>query len=169
MYLKGLWISIQIEISIVIAAIEVIKLKNLAKLQHIQYPCNLLGGHLIITAKNIGLLRGIFWKSQSAYFENIWYRQIMQFWGGYILPYTLFRFKTTLTILIILEVLQKNNFKAKSLITLLVFMHACFCLDNVLFNEVYPCGLMQLKQLNWFDINYVRSNHHIQNQKLCYE
>ena len=68
--------------------------------------------------------------------------------GGYILPYTLFRFKTTLTILIIWEVLQKNYFKAKSLITLLVFMHACFCLDNVLFNEVCPCGLMQLKQLN---------------------
>lgn len=69
----------------------------------------------------------------------------MKFLGGYILPYTLFRFKTTLTILIILEVLQKSNFKAKSLINLLVFMHACFCLDNVLFNELCPCGLMQLK------------------------
>ena len=47
MYLKGLWISIQREISYYYSyTIVVIKLNNLAKLQNLQYPCNLLGGHL---------------------------------------------------------------------------------------------------------------------------
>ena len=74
MYLKGLWISIQKEISYYYSyTIVVIKLNNLAKLQNLQYPCNLMGGHLIITAKNIGKLCGIFWKSQSVYDKNVWY------------------------------------------------------------------------------------------------
>ena len=74
MYLKGLWISIQKEISYYYSyTIVVIKLNNLAKLQNLQYPCNLMGGHLIITAKNIGKLCGIFWKSQSVYNKNVWY------------------------------------------------------------------------------------------------
>ena len=72
MYLKGLWISIQKEISYYYSyTIVVIKLNNLAKLQNLQYPCNLMGGHLIITAKNIGKLCGIFWKSQSVYGKNV--------------------------------------------------------------------------------------------------
>lgn len=61
---------------IIIATIVVIKLNNLAKLQNLQYPFNLLGGHLIITAKNIGKLCGIFWKSQSVYGKNVWYEAI---------------------------------------------------------------------------------------------
>ena len=70
MYLKGLWISIQKEIYYYYSH-HCNKQKNLAKLQNLKYPCNLKGGHLIITAKNIGKLCGIFWKSQSVYNKNV--------------------------------------------------------------------------------------------------